>query len=316
MAPHAASEDVSVTAPESNTSDINSMKTLKSDLDRMEIEVVKPVEAERLVQKQKLRLWMMRAGTYIRRVTILLREKGIIDEFDIIWVQPGVTGMRDPEGKPKGQIPILELRRPSADGLVPGQYLYHSTGILNYIEKRWPDRDPAHSETQALEHHALVCDRMTFADEAILLVSLYSYNASKFFHLRPQDPAMARIYWKRAHETFCTLENMADPEGPYLIPGSGHRPTMVDCAVFANIQNFRAIYDTDILPGHPRLQKMYAAFEQRPSAEYNEILPVGWYEQTRTMNPKGSEIEWQKFEIPVETENKAHAETHVMKAPY
>jgi hypothetical protein len=70
------------------------------------------------------------------------------------------------------------------------------------------------------------------------------------------------------------------------------------------------------LPGHPCLQKTYATFEQRPSAEYNEILPVGWYEQTRTMNPKGSEIEWQKFEIPVETGNKAHAETHVMKATY
>jgi hypothetical protein len=86
MAPHAASKNVSVTNAESNTSGFNSLKTVKSDVDRSEIEVVKPVEAERLVHTQKLRLWMMRAGTYIRRVTILLREKGIIDEFDIIWV--------------------------------------------------------------------------------------------------------------------------------------------------------------------------------------------------------------------------------------
>ncbi|KAK5682007.1 hypothetical protein LTR17_027438 [Elasticomyces elasticus] len=256
--------------------------------------------------KSRVRIWTMGATNYTRRLTVLIREKGLQDELDQIWVQPGPTGMRDPPGKPPGPVPILELKAPSEDGNVPGEYLYHATGIIEYIETRWPTPSASGiTEARSFEIKPLVRDRMAYVDEIVVLASHYTFNASAVYTMKPSNRDAAISYWRACNEALASLEKICDPEGPYLVPGCRAEPTLVDIALFTWIQNFRYIFGIDVLAnGHERTLKMYEAFEKRPSATHGETLGALWLDRTRALSPRPEEIPWKAVELPRESMKK------------
>ncbi|KAK4504423.1 hypothetical protein PRZ48_005339 [Zasmidium cellare] len=253
--------------------------------------------------KSRPRLWMMGATHHSRRIAVLIREKGLQDEIEQIWVQPGPTGMRDPPGKPPGPVPILELRPPSKDGLQPGEYFYHPTGIAEYIEGRWPAPiSENQNDGRGVEIKALIQDRMAYVDEIVMLGNNYTFNASAVFTSKPSSRDAAASYWRACNETLASLEKLCDPVGPFLVPGCASEPTLVDISLFTWIQNFRYVFGVDILSsGHDRALKMYEAFEQRPSALHDETLGTLWLDRTRSLSPTPEEVPWKVYEFPRES---------------
>lgn len=220
-------------------------------------------------EKAKQRLWIYSVGPYPRRVMIYLAEKGIADKFDIISVEIGRNGMEDPEGKPPGTLPILELQRPTAES--PGRYVFQSTAILEYLEDVYGSEGPD-MRGQTAEARARMRECMDVANEAVTWFVLYVQNGSSLYaQLRPQQKVTAEEGSERMHKALSLLEKLADPKGPFLV---GETPTLVDCVLMAAYQFGDAVYHVDIVTKHPRLRLAVEEFARRGTAIFPELPDI------------------------------------------
>ncbi|KAK3710989.1 hypothetical protein LTR37_010010 [Vermiconidia calcicola] len=166
----------------------------------------------------KQRLWVLPWGLFPRRVTIYLKEKGIMDDFEVIPVEITAEGMAQPPWKPAGSMPILEVRQPTAEGQNDGIFIFQSIPILEYLE----DVYAPHSGTPDMrgttpEERAKVRDCLSVISEATDTFGLYVHNASKIFDgMEEQDRGAASVALKRTHHLLSLLERVADPNGPWL----------------------------------------------------------------------------------------------------
>ena len=226
------------------------------------------------VSDLKLRLWVLSWGLYPRRVIIYLKEKGILEDFEVIPVNITAQGMESPPGKPEGTMPILEIARPSADGRKPGQYVFQSIAILQYLEEKYAEHGPCMLGATP-EERAHSRDLLAVLDEAVAFAGRYVHNASAIFStMEPQSADGARVCLDRAQQLFSQVEDMASANGPYLVRGYEQRPMILDCVAMATLQFFRVVYGVDFADDkHPKLAKLYAAFSGQESAAWDELPP-------------------------------------------
>ena len=208
----------------------------------------------------KMKLYVLSWGLYPRRVTIYLKEKKIMDDFEIINCEVTKDGMSHIPGKPPGTFPMLEYS--------PGQYIFQSTAILEYLEDRYPQAPNMRGRT--LEAAARVRQLMDVFNELCAFFGMYIRNASQqFAAVLPQSEETARRALDRCHKMLTLVDKWADPEGPMLANSTGQL-TIVDCVAMATFQFAEYIYGLEILQGHPRLEQFFAAFSRNPSTELDE----------------------------------------------
>ncbi|KAK3680787.1 hypothetical protein LTR37_021067 [Vermiconidia calcicola] len=221
----------------------------------------------------KQRLWVLPWGLFPRRVTIYLKEKGIMNAFEVIPVEITAEGMAQPPGKPAGSMHILEVRRPSEDGQNDGVFIFQSIPILEYLEDVYgPESGTPDMRGSTTEERAKVRDCLSVISEATDTFGLYVHNASKILDgMEEQDRGAATVALKRTHHLLSLLEKIADPNGPWLA-SAGEGPTIVDCVAMSTIQFAREVYIVDLTEGHPRLRAFFDAFRARDSAGM-EVVP-------------------------------------------
>ncbi|TKA68229.1 hypothetical protein B0A55_09845 [Friedmanniomyces simplex] len=157
--------------------------------------------------KPNLRLWTLAWGLYPRRITIYMKEKGIIDDIEIVTVHFTKEGkMGSALGKPPGKsLPSLVVARLSEDGQQPGMYLYQSVAILEYLEELYAG--PAMIGSTPWKR-ARTRDCPAVLDEAVAFFACYEHNASAGFAGRePQNAEAARISLVRAYDVDLRVEH-------------------------------------------------------------------------------------------------------------
>ena len=167
------------------------------------------------------------------------------------------SGVGSVPGKPAGTVPILEIS--------PGQYIYQSLAILEYLEDAYPQAPHMRGTTPAAK--ARVRDLLCLVDEACDFGAFYLHNASALFvGLEAQDEGAARQALAKANFLWGRVEELADEEGP-MLAGTGDVPSLVDVVALATVQFMRDVYGFDPVKGRPRIERMVRAFEGRESAE-------------------------------------------------
>lgn len=218
----------------------------------------------------KPRLWVLPWGLYPRRITIYLKEKGIIDDFDIVPVNITQDGQEPAPGKPVGSMPILEIQPPTLnkDGTAKddGHYIFQSRAILEFLEDTYgPDSRPEMRDMRGStpEDRAKVREMMDVLEEGVSFFGFYVHNASKLFEgMEEQSAEAARKGKERMERMFDLLESMAERDGPWLA-SKETGPTILDCVALATVQFAREVYQVDLVSGRERLRKMCEAFELR-----------------------------------------------------
>ena len=219
-----------------------------------------------------MRLWVLPSGLCPRRVTIYLKEKGILDEFDIIPIEITADGQSYSPGKPPGSLPILEICPPSTDEALDGKYIFQSAAILEYLEDVYgPKFGTPNMRGFSPEDRAKVRDCMNILCEATDFFGFYCHNASKLFAtVEEQSPDAAKMAIARVHHMLSLVEKLADPGGPWLAGSSG-TPTIADCVAMSTMQFAEAVYGYNLTEGHPRLKQVYDAFAVRESSKMEEV---------------------------------------------
>lgn len=240
----------------------------------------------------KPRLWVLPWGLYPRRITIYLKEKGILDDFDVVPVKISQNGQEPSPGKPTGSMPILELSPPTtdADGTAKndGRYIHQSRAILEYLEDIYGPTDSSSTRTRirdmrgaTAEERARVREMMDVLEEGVSFFGVYVHQASKLFEgMEGQSAEAARAAKERMERMFDLLEAMAErcgggleswlDRGPWLA-GGGEGPTILDCVGLATVQFAREVYRVDLVKGRQKLGRMCEVFETRESSRMEEI---------------------------------------------
>ena len=245
----------------------------------------------------KPNLYVLGWGLYPRRVTIYLKERGILDRLNIHEVPVLPTGLGDLPGKPKGTVPVLEYE--------PGRYIRQSTAILEYLEDVSDATavDGSNSNEKCRrslrgktpEERARVRELLDLINEMCSLLGFYLHNASKAFSgMETQRPEAAGQAFKKVRKLLGDINSMADAQGPFLAGGeeaggaSGgglrrDRPSLADVVLLATVQFARHVYDVDLVGGYERLSRSVEAFEKRESGALDEA-PDGFRELARQLN--------------------------------
>ncbi|KAI9899776.1 hypothetical protein N3K66_006237 [Trichothecium roseum] len=246
----------------------------------------------------KPNLYVLSWGLYPRRVTIYLKERGILDRFNVREVPVLPTGLGDLPGKPKGTVPVLEYE--------PGRYIRQSSAILEYLEDvsdaaaaaavngRNDDNDKCSHGLRGKtpEDRARVRELLDLINEMCSLLGFYLHNASKAFSAaETQSPEAAGQAFKKVHKLLGDIDSMADAQGPFLAgggEGSGEglhrdRPSLADVVMLATAQFARHVYDVDLVGGYERLSRSVEAFERRESGALDEA-PAGFRELARQLH--------------------------------
>lgn len=235
-------------------------------------------------QEKKLRLWVLDWGLFPRMVTIYLKEKGILDHFEVVPVGITADGMEKVSGKPEGSMPILELEAPTAERGSDGRYIFQSTAILEYLEDVYgPESGTPRMLGATPEERARTRDAMNIMTEAVTYLSFWLHNASALFSgMESQSREAAKAGMERMHKVLDLLDMRADVQGPWLA-SSGEQPLTVDCVAMSIIQFALHVYHVDLMAAHPSMKRLYESFVKRESCKMEKV-PVGISEMAPKMS--------------------------------
>jgi glutathione S-transferase len=189
-----------------------------------------------------------------KRVRVYLAEKGLSVPNQQVNILSGEN--RTPEflaKNPMGGLPVLELD--------DGTYLAESLAIMEYLEDLNPT-PPMIGATPAERARVRSLERI--AELSILSrVAQVFQNSHPFFAGRlKQSPDTAENGRNMLKGALRILDRMVG-KGPFV---AGARPTIADCTLFAAF-NFAEFAGVPIDPECGNLQKWYAGFKERPSAQ-------------------------------------------------
>jgi glutathione S-transferase len=197
---------------------------------------------------------------YPRRITIYLKEKGILDQFNIHPLPVTSRGVGSVPGKPPGTVPILEY--------APGQYVRQSCAILEYLEDTHPQNPIMRGITPTAA--ARTREILDLINKVCSLFGLYCHQGSTLFAGREtQGPQAAAMAIKRVHMLLTQIDGLADPEGPFLA-GKGNQPGLTDVVMLATVHFAREAYGVDLVGDHPRINIMVQESEKRDIARWDE----------------------------------------------
>ena len=214
-------------------------------------------------------LWVFHGGAAPRRVLIYSAERnfapGFIDIIPTTIADPGASAVAP--GKPPGSVPMLAL--PS------GELITESFAILEYLEDLARSQGLPSLRGSSPVEQAKVRTLLSLIETVTLSTEIAAVNGSVVFAPLvdgQQSAGLERWLMAFIHKNLGRLEEIADPQGPYLVKhtNGGTEVTTADCALFATFQYAAELWGLDLLNKHPRLEKFYEAFAQRPSAAVPE----------------------------------------------
>ena len=189
-----------------------------------------------------------------KRVRVYLAEKGLEVPTEQVNILSGDN--RKPEflaKNPMGGLPVLQLD--------DGTYLSESLAIIEYLEDLNPT-PPMIGTTPAERGRVRSLERI--AELSILgRVAQIFQNSHPFFAGRiKQSPDAAENGRNMLKGALRILDKMVG-KGPFV---AGARPSIADCTLYAAF-DFAQFAGVPIDPECDNLQKWYAAFKERPSAQ-------------------------------------------------
>ena len=189
-----------------------------------------------------------------KRVRVYLAEKGLKVPTEQVNILSGDN--RKPEflaKNPMGGLPVLQLD--------DGTYLSESLAIIEYLEDLNPT-PPMVGTTPAERGRVRSLERI--AELSILgRVAQIFQNSHPFFAGRiKQSPDAAENGRNMLKGALRILDKMVG-KGPFV---AGARPSIADCTLYAAF-DFAQFAGVPIDPECGNLQKWYAGFKERPSAQ-------------------------------------------------
>lgn len=201
-------------------------------------------------------LYQFRMGTNPRRVIIYLSEKGIdVPRYELDYTAGEHRSPNYLRINPAGRAPALVTD--------DGDVVSESAAIVEYLEELHPDHsmigaDPlARAKVRALER---------VGNDLVVRSQAWLWNVTDAFRAKEPDPSreVAARAFRYVTELLDILE-AAIGDHSFL---AGDEPTIADCTAFAIFQTARERFGQPLGAGHPRLDRWYAHFRARPSAEY------------------------------------------------
>ena len=203
-----------------------------------------------------MRLIGIEWGSYPRRVTLYLDEKGItgIDRVFIDYARGEIHAPWIRERNPTASLPALEL----ADG----RWITDSMAIIYYLEELHPE--PCMIGRTA-EERARIRAYVSHCNDLFLRAGPVLANSwPQWARAIRQSPETAEWMRPAFNRTLDCLEMLADPDGPFLM---GPEITVADCALFPLLYHEVSNYGVSLLTdAQPRLRRWYEMFARRPSA--------------------------------------------------
>jgi glutathione S-transferase len=189
-----------------------------------------------------------------KRVRVYLAEKGLKVPTEQVNIISGDN--RKPEflaKNPMGGLPVLELD--------DGTHLSESLAIIEYLEDLNPT-PPMIGTTPAERARVRSLERI--AELSVLgRVAQVFQNSHPFFAGRlKQSPDAAENGRNMLKGALRILDKMVG-KGPFV---AGAKPTIADCTLYAAF-DFAQFAGVPIDPECGNLQKWYAGFKERPSAQ-------------------------------------------------
>lgn len=201
-------------------------------------------------------LYQFRLGINPRRVIIYLAEKGLdVPRRELDYA---AGEHRSPEYlriNPAGRAPALVI-----DG---GTIITESAAIVECLEELHPDRPMIGVDPRA---RARVRALGRVGNDLIVRAQAWLWNLTDAFRAKEPDPSreVAAKALRYMGELLDILET-AIGDHAFLV---GDELTIADCTAFAIFQTARERFGQPLGADHPRLDRWYANFRARPSAEY------------------------------------------------
>ena len=193
-----------------------------------------------------------------RKLRTYLGEKGLEIPFVLVKLIAGEQKSdRFLAMNPMGSVPVLELD--------DGSFLTESLAIIEFLEELHPD-PTMWGETPIERARARRLERI--ADLAVLgRVSRYVHAIGSPLPGIEPDPAQAEKMRAELPLPLGVLD--AELRGRRFLAGA--RPTVGDCTLFAACE-FGRFRELEVEQGHPEIERWYAEFRARPSAQV--VMPV------------------------------------------
>jgi glutathione S-transferase len=189
-----------------------------------------------------------------KKLRVYLAEKGITVPMESVNIISGEN--RTPEflkKNPLGGLPVLELD--------DGTHLTESLAIIEYFEELHPS--PPMIGTAPLER-ARVRALERIADLGVLgRVATIFQNTHPFMAARFKQSADAAENARGLMANSLKALDAAIGKRPFV---AGERPTIADCTLLAALE-FAEFAQVPIDPSCTNVQRWYAAFKERPSAQ-------------------------------------------------
>ena len=201
-------------------------------------------------------LYQFRKGTNPRRVIIYLSEKGLdVPRYELDY--PGNEHRSEAYTRlnPAGRAPALL----TDDGSV----ITEAGAIVEYFEELHPARpmigsDPVErAKVRALER---------IGNDLCVRSQAWLWNLTNAFPAK--EPSPSKMV---ADQTFRYVSELLDILEAHIGNSeflAGGEPTIADCTAFAIFQTARERFDQPLGSEHPRLDRWYRNFRERPSAEF------------------------------------------------
>ena len=186
------------------------------------------------------------------RVRIFANEKKLPVEQVLVSLAEGEH--KSPEHlarNPRAALPVLELD--------DGSYLTESLPIMEYLEECFPD--PPMFGNTPLER-ARVRELERLAEVKVLNPTARLVHATRSPLGLPPNETLANIERQRLPQGYALMDSrLAD--NPFVCGG---QVSVADCTLFAGLF-FGEFFGLPIPDEYPNLQRWYAAFKTRPSAQ-------------------------------------------------
>lgn len=189
-----------------------------------------------------------------KKLRVYLAEKGLSVEFVPVDITQGQN--RTPEflaKNPLGGVPVLELD--------DGSYLPESLAIIEYFEELHPEPPmigTSPTERARVRATERICELGVLSAVATIFQNTHPFMAGRIKQSADAaDNGRARLAGN--------LKAIDDAIGdrPFVC---GARPTIADCTLVAAL-DFAQFAGIEIDPALANVQRWYAAFKQRPSAQ-------------------------------------------------
>ncbi|MEM6831999.1 MAG: glutathione S-transferase family protein [Pseudomonadota bacterium] len=195
-------------------------------------------------------------GVFPRRVTMYLDEKGITDikRVSIDYARGEIHAPWIREKSPTASLPALELD--------DGSWITDSMAIIYYLEELYPK--PCMIGHNALERAKIRTYIAHCNDLFVRAGPVFANTWPQWSRAIKQSKETAEWMRPAFNRSLECLETLADPDGPFLM---GPEVTVADCALFPLLYHEVSNYGTPMINDqHPKLQRWYDMFNERPSA--------------------------------------------------